>query len=264
MSARIHCYTGTGNSLWVARLLAERLPGSRLLPLLPGPTSPDSSALVLVFPVHMWGLPPRVEAFVQDPPADLPRCVFAVAVNAGQVVRTLVRLDRLLRRRGSRLAAGFSVLMPSNYAPFGGPGSPESQESLFSAARRKVEYIAAVVGGGEDHPPERSSWWENAVFPPLNRLVAPLTPRMDYFFRADGRCNGCGVCARVCPAGNIRLESGRPLWLHHCEQCWSCFHWCPEQAIQYGRLTENRTRYHHPQVTVADVVASRAGSRGED
>ena len=86
MSTRLYYYTGTGNSLWVARQLAGRLDGEvELVSLgadyeLPGA---DSDRVGLVFPVHMWGLPQHVRDFAARLPAAPGRYVFALAVNAG-------------------------------------------------------------------------------------------------------------------------------------------------------------------------------------
>jgi MinD superfamily P-loop ATPase len=51
------------------------------------------------------------------------------------------------------------------------------------------------------------------------------------------RCNGCGICARICPVKNIDLAKGRPVWRYHCEQCLACLHWCPRSAEEYGKDT---------------------------
>jgi MinD superfamily P-loop ATPase len=72
----------------------------------------------------------------------------------------------------------------------------------------------------------------------------------DRKFTVDDRCTSCGRCAEVCPVENIRLEEGRPVWLHHCEQCMACIQLCPAEAIQAGKKTEKRGRYHHPGVTI--------------
>ena len=72
MSTRLYYYTGTGNSLWVARQLAGRLDGEvELVSLgadyeLPGA---DCDRIGLVFPVHMWGLPQHVRDFAARLPA---------------------------------------------------------------------------------------------------------------------------------------------------------------------------------------------------
>lgn len=73
----------------------------------------------------------------------------------------------------------------------------------------------------------------------FNRFARSTKP----FYTTDA-CDGCGLCARDCPAGTIRLEGGRPVWGDHCYQCLRCLHACPRQAIQYGKDTGKKGRYH--------------------
>jgi MinD superfamily P-loop ATPase len=57
------------------------------------------------------------------------------------------------------------------------------------------------------------------------------------------------------------MVDGRPTWHHRCEQCFACLQWCPEEAIQFGTETAGKDRYHHPDVTLADMrrAASKEG-----
>jgi len=84
-------------------------------------------------------------------------------------------------------------------------------------------------------------------------------PQMDKSFWTDGKCNGCGVCANVCPCGNIVMTADRPVWQHRCEQCLACIQWCPKEALQYGKKTPAYPRYRHPEVRVADLVKAKRG-----
>ncbi|MCX5780008.1 MAG: EFR1 family ferrodoxin, partial [Firmicutes bacterium] len=73
-------------------------------------------------------------------------------------------------------------------------------------------------------------------------------------FYVDDKCNGCGICAKVCPVNNIEIVDNRPMWNHHCESCLACFVWCPEKAISGGLLSGKSERYHHPEVKLMDMI----------
>ena len=77
---------------------------------------------------------------------------------------------------------------------------------------------------------------------------------MDKQFWVTDRCNSCGICVKVCPVNNINLIEGKPVWQHKCEHCLGCLQWCPKEAIQFGKSTAKRKRYHHPDIKVQDFM----------
>jgi len=260
MDTRLYCYTGTGNSLWIARMLAAQLGDASIVPISPAAGDAAASpgaALGILFPVHIWGVPRRVIAFVNRLAKDPAGYTFAVAVNAGQVAATLIQLEKRMRARGLTLSSGFGIVMPTNYIPWGGPGPKEKQILRFKKAEEKIGSITAAVAAREQRPVERGPLWQNILFTWLNRLAYPHVPSMDKSFWVDGNCNGCAVCTNVCPCENIRMRDGRPVWMHRCEQCLACIQWCPPEAIQFGKKTPRYERYHHPEVTLPDLTALR-------
>jgi ferredoxin len=176
--------------------------------------------------------------------------------DAGQVAATLLQLKKRMQTRGLSLSSGFELAMPSNYIPWGGPGPEEGQIRRIEAARKKIGSIAAAVAAGEGRPVEKGPLWQNILFTWFNRLSFPHVPTMDRSFWVDEKCNACGICKAVCPSGNIEWrEEGRPVWLHNCEQCLACIQWCPQEAIQFGKKTPRYKRYHHPEVTLQEMIA---------
>lgn len=122
--------------------------------------------------------------------------------------------------------------------------------------------IAAELGNATLHPMslmEKGPLWQRIVFTALYKLTFNMIPKMDGDFWVDEKCNGCTICAKVCPVGNITMSADKPVWSHRCEQCLACIQWCPKEAIQYGKKTPNYERYHHPEVTLKDIVGESFG-----
>ena len=264
----LYYFTGTGNSLKVARDIAQGLEAPAPVPMarLAGhdriPAAGD--CVGLVFPVHAWGLPLPVKDFVERLDLAEVNYVFGVATYGGYAAGTIRQLQRLLRVKGAALAAGFTLKMPENYTPLRGPPSESAQAQLFSRAQDRVDAIVATVRDRRTGQVQSGCWLCNLVFSNLiHRISMPRFARMDKRFRVDDRCNSCGLCARVCPVRNIELVDGRPRWRHGCHQCMACLQWCPEEAIQFGRITVKRKRYRHPGVTAQDLIAQSGWTEGE-
>jgi len=263
METKLYIYTGTGNSLWVARQLALELKDTTLqfMPLLSKEIRVEADRIGLVFPVHIWGLPSRVIQFINHLQATPETYFFALAVNAGQPAATLLQLEKLLSTRGRSLAAGWSFVMPSNYTPWGGPGPIDAQQRLFSKAREKVKALAGTILGGEQKEVDKGPLWQNIAFSWIYSMSFRSVRKMDKKFWVDDKCNRCGICSEVCPSGNIEVINGKPGWLHRCEQCLACLQWCPQEAIQYGAKTVKYPRYHHAEVILKDMLEQAKATR---
>lgn len=262
-ATRLYVYTGTGNSLWVARQLALELNATvQFIPNLSDDLKLEADRIGIIFPVHIWGLPSHVVQFIQHLQVNPNTYFFGLAVNAGQPAATLLQLRRLLSKSGKSLALGYSIVLPSNYTPWGGPGPIEKQQRLFREAQEKVKAIAGTILREERKEVERGPFWQNILFSCIYRLSLRSVRKMDKKFWADGKCNRCGVCAKVCPASNIEMIDEKPSWLHRCEQCLACLQWCPQEAIQYGEKTVTYARYHHPEVVLKDILDQAKTNRG--
>ncbi|MFA5321802.1 MAG: EFR1 family ferrodoxin [Smithella sp.] len=258
MKTKIYFYTGTGNSLWTAKNLSAALNDTELIPITltgNGRMNPESDNVGFIFPVHIWGIPSPVINFLNRLDPDPAKYYFSLAVNAGQVAATLIQLKDLLQQKNIKLSAGFSIRMPSNYIPWGGADPQEKQLKTFGNTLDKISSIALTIRTKEEREPEKGPFWQNIFFSAIYRLSFAHVPRMDKSFFADGKCTGCGICEKICPAQNIALVKGKPQWKHHCEQCFACIQWCPEKSIQYGRHTAKKKRYHHPEITLKEMLA---------
>lgn len=253
----IFYYTGTGNSLWIARALARELGNTEIISMVDWDRKQhikESKMIGLVFPVHIWGMPRRVLEFLNELPSMNAEYIFAVANNAGQVSNTLIQLDKVMQSKGLSLSGGWSVVMPSNYIPWGGPGPVEKQNELFASAYTKISYIAKEISRRVEKQVEKGPLWQRIVFTWLYKISFPHVAEMDANFWVDKQCNQCGLCIQLCPTNNIIMHNNTLTWQNHCEQCLACIQWCPQKSLQYGKKTPYYSRYHHPEIKIRDLL----------
>jgi len=256
MKMQLYVYTGTGNSLWISRQLALELKEADLkfIPYLSKDFEVEADVVGIIFPVHIWGLPIRVIQFINHLQVKPETYFFALAVNAGQPAATLLQLQKLMSTRELSLALGYSIVMPSNYIPWGGPGPIDTQQRLYREAQEKLEAIAGSILRGERKKVDRGPLWQNILFSWIYKISFRSVHKLDKNFWVDDKCNSFGICSKVCPADNIKMINEKPVWLHRCEQCLACLQWCPQEAIQYGKKTVKYQRYHHPEVILNDML----------
>ncbi len=264
MQTVLFYFTGTGNSLKVARDLAEALGSTELIPIARSMRQGDHSIPAsatragIICPVYVWGLPLIVQQFIEGLVLDKSTYVFGVATYGGFPAATLKQIDRLLKQKGLKLSAGFGVRLPGNYTPLYGAPSEDEQRKLFSKAKIKLEQIARIVSEGREAKIESNSSIVNLVCSDfIYTHGIPQFPHGDSEFWVNEKCNSCATCARVCPVDNIEMEGGKPKWQHHCQRCLACLHWCPQEAIELGKRTPGRKRYRHPEITGEDIIQQK-------
>ncbi len=255
-AAAVYWFSGTGNSLAVARRLAAALGKAPIKPLAETASGEERAPIVgVVFPVRAFGLPPLVARFLARVSLPADAYVFTVA-TAGAVPGSVHReAAAILKGRGLDLAAGWTIRMPLNFSPVPIPCCRRRQDRLLEKASQRAALIGREVLEGRrgvcEDSPALVAWPLRA----LHRAAVRFLPASDRFFRVRRECSSCGLCARVCPTGNITFgPEGRPRWNGRCEACFACLQWCPVGAIVSGGPLPNRQRYRHPWVRAVDLT----------
>jgi ferredoxin/flavodoxin len=258
MKTVIFYFTGTGNSLWVAKKIAAKLGNTNLVRLPLSGTPPlghDVGRIGLVFPVLMFGLPCLIEDFIKD--FDFPKDVeiFAVATCGGMPFSTLKKAQQLFKARGLDLSIGFSIQMVNNCTSLEPALPVEKQQSRFAKAESRIDVLCGKITCKEHFMEQGNfalNWYFSGI---LHKKAKTLIPGAAQYFYAEETCNGCGICEKVCPVQNVTIDSAKPLWSSHCEQCYGCLQWCPKQAIQVkNKKTKERERYHQPEISLSEVA----------
>ena len=110
MKMTVYYYSGTGNSLWTAQTIADSFEKSKIINMTDDFVEEPSEIVGFVFPVHIWEVPHRVIEFINKLNFGSSTYYFAVAVNAGQVSRTLIQFKSLLKKRGAHLSLGYDIV----------------------------------------------------------------------------------------------------------------------------------------------------------
>ncbi len=258
----IFWFSGTGNSLYIAKSVAQQN-GLKLVSIASVVNSgeeffeyglEDGEIIGFVFPVYAWAPPRMVLDFISKLKLKNynNNYTFCVATCGGNVGNTVKVLEESLNKANIKLSAGFSVIMPNNYIVMGNVDSKEKEEKKLAEAENTTKKISEIVS-------EKKPGMYNVVKGPLPGLFTGLISPMfnkhaiktDSFYATD-KCNGCGICEKVCTCKSIKVDK-RPKWGKECNQCLACIHFCPTKAIQFGKGTERKGRYINPNINISEM-----------
>lgn len=252
----IFYFSGTGNSKWVAQQTAQHF-GEQMIAMgdyfrpntdkKPEFTVKANEKIGFVFPIHSWGIPPLVERFMRRVRFEhyTKQEVYAIVTCGDECGYT----DRMLRKiwakrswNGSQICA---VQMPNNYIVM--PGFDVDKTELAEQKKQQAELLLPQLWEAISAKTPANYYLRGSMNFLKSNIVYPLFRRYaitDKSFYSTNQCTSCGLCAKVCPVGNISLtDEGHPVWNGQCTQCLACIHRCPAHAIEYGKATQNKGRY---------------------
>lgn len=258
---KIYWFSGTGNTRYAAREFAKSFPDAELISIASLDRSEDvvfdADVTGIFFPVYCFGIPNILSRFlerVQPMKEQGNRFVYAVCTSGGYPGAALPLVEDTLQAKNINLNACFHIRMISSYIPLSEPPDEKRMQQTFDKAARAIRIAVVAVKKRRRTRPLRVFPIDTLLKFVARRAVATLSASDSAFHTDENRCDGCGICSRICPASNLSLDSQEhPVWHHHCEQCMACLQWCPKQAILYKDFPASRRHYHHPDVKVSEL-----------
>lgn len=258
MKSIIFYFTGSGNTLAIAKDLGKTIPNSELVRITQknegGMDVSHYDHIGFVFPVYFSGIPIMLRKFIANSKINCGAYVYAVANYGGKVDLGFRQIDKLLKVKGVNLNGCFGITMPGNYQILYDIDSPEKMAKNYAEKKAKVLEIAKIVLDMKEYGTTKVKFGTFVAGSLVYSIFKPN--KMDKNFWIDEKCNSCGICKKICPAENISMKDNKPKWNHKCEQCLSCMHFCPKQSIQYRRGTKKRGRYKNPEVFVKELMTN--------
>jgi NAD-dependent dihydropyrimidine dehydrogenase PreA subunit len=283
MGTEIYYFSGTGNSLHVAKELQSRIPGARLMPIvsLANQESVTSrgETVGFVFPHYASTLPKVVHTFIEKVDLSSAEYLFAIITRGRTQTMAFAEMDRILTEKGRRLDAHFVFTMPSGSEPL--VKTYASQITEERIGRLEGEMLARLDSVKRTILNRETSREEDRGDVPPPPLLVPFLPLLDaispylvrfgkmvestFDFYYDDKCTGCGVCEHVCLSERVRMVDDRPAWQKAvmCHGCFACLNYCPEESIQVESRwylkshTEENGRYHHRAVTANEIARQK-------
>ena len=236
----IFYFTGTGNSLFTARKIAEAN-DAELISIPHAITEQKSysdDVIGFVYPQYANGLPKMVRKFIVNNTfkADY---IFAVDLYSFIHFKALGEIADLIP-----LNYGTYLKTPNNFIFLF--NSPKDPKAKIAKVEKEIERVIKDIS---------------------NRASKPINPKRGignatkYFgeskFKLTAACTRCGTCARICPANNIKIDK-TVAFENNCEMCYACVNLCPSHAIYSNSATLKRRQYKNPVISVDEIAKANA------
>ena len=260
-------FSATGNCAFAARRIAEKI-GDEAVSLTPKLRAQDHSALysekpwVVVSPVYVAEMPRLLSDWLRATPLNGSRDIFFVFTAASEMSCSGYFAKKLAEEKGLVYHGSASVKMPTNYPIFFTVKDEDACRAVIREAIPTIDKAAEIIALrgiiGEKKPGAATI----AATVPVNELYYKYFVKAKDFYATDA-CIGCGKCERVCPCANIRLTDGRPVWGEKCTHCMACMSGCPREAIEYGKKTRGKRKYHFPSLEEKKPIVPTDGEKRE-
>lgn len=253
----IFYFTGTGNSLYVARQLSEN-PISIPQAIHQESLTFTADQIGIVTPVYGHEVPSMVKEFLKK--AEFHTNYFYMVLTYGNRHGGAAELAKKLCEDCGITPSYINVLlMVDNWLP---SFDMEEQKRLD---KRVDEHLAVIQADLKAHkhwiaPVTAQDRAAHQQF--LDRMSQMPPDAWQHLLRVTDACVGCGICEKVCPSASIRVMDGKAEHIPgNCQTCLACVHACPKKAIQLTVPEKNpNARYRNEHISLQEIIQANQQS----
>ncbi|MCL2265733.1 MAG: EFR1 family ferrodoxin [Treponema sp.] len=257
---KIYYFSGTGNSLWSARKIAQIIndfyPEQNCALYNIGKEAEkeeiiiEAETVVFIFPSFAYGPPAIVSRFVKK--AEFKTDYLAAFTTYGSSpLGTMGIFRRYLKKKKIDKMFFGNIPAVENYLAMFGTPKAKTIERWTEMQKKATEKAAHSIIGKKEN--------KICTFTPFSSFVSWLFSfglKIFYkYYRLSSVCCGCAVCANICPVSAIEMKNGHPVFTSKCEHCQGCVNICPLRAIQFARVKFGTPGYCHPDIQIKDLTA---------
>jgi ferredoxin len=257
MNNIIFYFTGTGNSLKIAKAAAYEIGDCEIIPMGANQgitVSHQYDSIGFIYPVYFWAIPKAVRKFIADIKIknnENAYC-YAAASYGGLAGNGITLLHKMLLEKNIILKYGKTLKIFSNYIIHF--TMPNNIEKILIKSDKKLAKIIDAIKNKKTNAIGKPNKTINNFYEKSIGFIASW----DENYSINEKCIGCGICKSVCPVNNIEIKENKPAFKHNCEQCMACIQYCPEAAINYKDKTQKKKRYTNPAITHTELARMNA------
>jgi len=244
-------FSGTGNTWWVADQIKKQLDARGINADTVSIDTVDTKKAdwwIKASDIVFFGWP----VYGSDLPAPMKRFIDGLlTIEKGKHVHTFCTqmafsgdgawlYHKNFEAKGLTIDSAAHFAMPSNVsvwsAPLGPPKTEEKAHHIMDKCADSVAvYVQTLMSGKARIQGQYSAPLGILQRGPF-RLMYKYAQNM---FGVDpARCTKCGLCAKLCPSSNIKMDD-LPVHLGKCDLCMRCYAFCPTSAITYRGKSRN-------------------------
>lgn len=236
-------FTGTGNSEFVAKRIAEKIGDAEIVNL--GALiksggllkAENAEKLIFVYPTYAGRMPIFLAKYLQKQKFKDGAIAFFVTTCGGSGGNQSQNLKSFCDGLRLKFMNFFYVLMPENYIALFSAPTIEREKTIVNKAKLVIDSVSKKIAN--DVELKHITGFSKS---PYNKMFYKFIVKSKGF-HVQETCVGCGKCADVCVLNNIELVKDRPHWGEVCTHCMACINNCPTEAIQYKTATQTKRRY---------------------
>ena len=242
-------FSGTGNTEYIAKLIADGL-GDKCVDLIDRIRNNDRTPLysektyVICAPIYVCEMPLFLIKYLKTITFNGNKKVYFVFTSGGYCGSAKVQAKLFSLKKKLKCLGCVEFVMPRNYVA-NDKYSMDDEEVIYSKITNATKKVKQVVEDikNENKLKTRHVWlFETLIIAPFALLWTKYKLVAKDFYATD-ECVGCRLCEKVCPLNNIKLVDRKPKWGGSCTHCMACISKCPKKVIEFGNLTQGKTRY---------------------
>ena len=246
-------FTGTGNSLYIAKQLAE-CPVSIPQAMKQETLDFTDERIGIVAPIYGHEMPQMVKDFLKK--AAFHTDYFYILLTYGNRHGGAAELAKqFCDACGVKVNYINVIRMVDNWLPSFDMNEqkaldkqiPQQLAPILADLKAKKNLISPVTDA--DRAAHRQ------FLAGISRMPADA---WQHLLKISDACIGCGICEKVCPSGSIRVENGKAV--HHagnCQTCLACVHACPQKAIGLAVPEKNpNARYRNEYISLQEIISA--------